>query len=250
MNRQEFDDRFRDALYPTYLEHYKKWTENALEFALASYIRFIEKHYGRRIVFRFTNVLPPRAASVTVEFKNALVVIYLHTHLQGVQFGTELYHTACGLIAHELAHLMLEHCKEKAYFEARMNRENGITDKEYAAFMTGADFEADMYGAILAINRAPVFERAYYYESHPFIKGAHHKQAFLSPPFQDSSLGFLRVRDLLENAGALRPPHEVLVEILARECQDRCKDEKHPIAASDLPTAKHIVEKYRARLGP
>lgn len=237
----EFQSRF-DEVYIRFRQNLEELDKKPLECALASYIRFIETHSAKTIQIKFTRVLPRASASVTKIYPNGAVHIYVHEHYRSVVFGDDNYHTACCLIAHELAHLILEHQREYDAFRAQMADSPGVED--LAALMQILDYDADMYGAILAIIRAPVFEREYYYNNHPFVLGNKFKQTFFSDPFLNG--GFLKVRELLEANSAITPPHHALAPILKKEIETTTESRLQIEGSAITEMAQKIVSSYRS----
>jgi len=241
MNDAEFQDRFNDILN-VFHQDVRLLEEKPLEYALASYIRYIERHSGKKIHINFSVALLRHSASATKVFPNSVVHIFIHEHYRTVKCGDPCYHSACCLIAHELAHLILCHSHQYEAFRAQMADRAECEDIQ--ALMEILDLEADIYGTILAIARAPVLEREYYDNRHMFVMGKLYAQTFFSEPFRNG--GFLKVRDMLEQRGEIIPPSKILTPILEKELLNCLGNDDRVMGEQSKELANRIVHSYRS----
>jgi hypothetical protein len=235
-----FDYVFEET-YQQFTSHMHELEVKPLECALASFIRFVERKYGFSVQVDFISLLdtPHPVRSFMVASENRVMYIYLSELFRHTSPDTdpERYHVACGLIAHELAHLILQHASEFRSFRTMLG--DKIEQADIEAFMNIVDFDATMYSSILLGVRSPVFEREYYYKEHPFIANNQHERTFSFGEFRAGG-GFPKVLVNLEQRNQIRAPHTALAPILNEVLGAMTEGEN----VNDL--AAKVVRKYRS----
>jgi len=182
-----------DEYYAIYAAHVDKIDKHPLEYSFSSYLRFLEEEEGLLVSIRFHDALPTNTAATLVG-SNKRTTVHVDGTLRNAPPHSPAGEIVRALIAHELAHLILAHTAEFASYQANME---GFAERvDYEALQNLFDHQADIYGAIIFIARATVFERTYYFDTHNFVAGqpgSTYRDAFHTTPFQNGA--FVEIRN-------------------------------------------------------